>query len=101
MIQEISCEEYRQLRDMATDHVLIDVREQNDWDAGHIEGAVHVPLGELEARIAEVVPDKKTLVIMHCQRGGRGAKACDKLEQMGYENVKNIKGGYEQFCLTR
>ena len=100
MIPSISCEEYRHLRDTATDHILIDVREQDEWDAGHIEGAIHLPLGQVAEKIAEVAPNKNATIIMHCARGGRSAKACNILDGLDYRNVKNLEGGYEAWCLT-
>jgi rhodanese-related sulfurtransferase len=100
MLPTITCDEYRQMRDMGTDHLLIDVREQDEWDAGHIEGAVHLPLGQISEKITEVAPEKNATIIMNCARGGRSAKACQKLIDLGYKNVKNLEGGYEAYCAS-
>jgi rhodanese-related sulfurtransferase len=69
-------------------HVL-DVREHVEWDHGHIEGAQHIPLGELPARIDEV-PDRQTLVV--CKIGGRSAQAVAWLTQQG-RDAANLDGG--------
>lgn len=71
-----------------TMHVL-DVRDQTEWDHGHIDGAVHIPLGELATRIADV-PQGSLLVV--CKVGGRSAQAAAYLAQQGYDAV-NLEGG--------
>ena len=68
---------------------VLDVREGFEWDAGHIEGAVHVPLGELPQRLDDV-PDGQTLVV--CKVGGRSGQAVSWLVQQGYD-VVNLDGG--------
>ena len=68
---------------------VLDVREGFEWDAGHIEGAVHVPLGELPQRLDEV-PAGQTLVV--CKVGGRSGQATAWLSQQGYD-VVNLDGG--------
>jgi len=71
---------------------VIDVREQSEWDAGHIAGATLVPLADVLARIGEVVGDKATPLLVHCAVGARSARASSLLAQMGYTNVVNLKG---------
>ncbi|WP_340537867.1 rhodanese-like domain-containing protein [Nocardioides sp. GXZ039] len=68
---------------------VLDVREQVEWDHGHIDGAVHVPLGELPQRLADV-PDGQTLVV--CKAGGRSAQVTGWLAAQGYD-VVNLDGG--------
>ena len=63
----------------ARDVALIDVREQHEWEQGHIPGAVHVPAGYLETRIEEVVPDRRKRVILYCRTGQRSALAANTL----------------------
>lgn len=94
----ITCEQYEQMRLAGEEHVLIDVREQDEWDAGHIEGAVHIPLAQLGDRIGEVVPDTHARIVVNCARGGRSAKGCEVLTGMGYDNVQNLDGGYMGYC---
>lgn len=68
---------------------ILDVREGFEWDAGHIDGALHVPLGELSGRLADL-PDGQTLVV--CKVGGRSGQAVAWLAQQGYD-VVNLDGG--------
>lgn len=68
---------------------VLDVREDDEWAAGHIDGAVHIPLAELPARLADV-PSDQTLVV--CKAGGRSARAVAYLHQQGYD-VVNLAGG--------
>jgi len=74
--------------------VLIDVRESEEWDAGHIPGAKHVPRGYLESRIEGAVPDRSQRVVLYCASGNRSALAAHTLQElMGYENVESMTGG--------
>jgi len=69
---------------------LLDVREDDEWDAGHIEGAQHVPLGALADRLTEV-PKERTVVAV-CRSGGRSEAAVRGLRRLGYE-AENLEGG--------
>jgi molybdopterin/thiamine biosynthesis adenylyltransferase/rhodanese-related sulfurtransferase len=74
--------------------VIVDVREQHEWDEAHIPGAVHVPRSYLESRIEGAAPDKGERVILYCASGNRSAWAADALQKvLGYENVESMKGG--------
>jgi sulfur-carrier protein adenylyltransferase/sulfurtransferase len=74
--------------------VLVDVRESEEWDAGHIPGAKHVPRGYLESRIEGAVADRDQRVVIYCATGQRSALAANTLrEQLGYENVASMNGG--------
>ena len=72
----------------------IDVREDDEWQQGHIPGAVHVLRGYLESLIEGVVPDKATPVILYCAAGNRSAFAAKTLAELGYENVASLHGGF-------
>jgi hydroxyacylglutathione hydrolase len=72
--------------------VVIDVRNANEWKEGHLPSALHIPLGHLEERIAEVPADRQ--VVVHCQSGGRSSIAASLLKKLGRENVANLVGGY-------
>jgi sulfur-carrier protein adenylyltransferase/sulfurtransferase len=73
---------------------LIDVRESEEWDAGHIPGATHVPRGYLESRIEAAAPEKDARVVIYCASGQRSALAADTLQQLlGYTNVSPLTGG--------
>src|SRR5829696_3173268 len=74
--------------------VLVDVREQHEFEEGHIPGAVHVPRGHLESRIEGAAPDRSQPVVLYCASGNRSALAADTLERLlGYENVESMTGG--------
>src|ERR1700761_6273600 len=74
--------------------VVIDVREIDEWGAGHIPGAKHVPKSYLESRIEGAAPDRSQHVILYCQSGNRSAWAARTLiEDLGYENVESMTGG--------
>ena len=79
------------------DFVLVDVREKNEWSEGHIPGAIHVPRGYLELQIEEAVPDKSKKVVLYCAGGVRSLMAGNTLQQMGYEDVVSMAGGFGQW----
>ena len=70
---------------------VIDVREQSEFDAGHIADATLLPLADVSSRIAEVVPDKSTPLLLHCAVGGRSARAAGWLTELGYTDVVSMK----------
>jgi hydroxyacylglutathione hydrolase len=76
--------------------VVIDVRHDSEWNEGHIPSAVHIPLGQLAERIAEVPDDKP--VVVHCQGGGRSSIAASLLQKMGRKQVANLAGGYKAWA---
>lgn len=89
--EQIDPEELHQRLNSDTVH-LLDVRNQNEWNQGHINGAQHIMLGKLKDRLDEVSSDKK--VVLQCQSGGRSAIAASVLQANGIKNVINLKGGY-------
>jgi rhodanese-related sulfurtransferase len=74
--------------------VILDVREPNEFRAGHIPGAMNVPRGLLEFQVSGKVPDKSAPLLVYCKTGGRGALAGQTLQNMGYKNVTNMDGGW-------
>ncbi len=74
---------------------LIDVREDNEWDAAHAAGAIHLGKGIIERDIETTVPDKNTELILYCGGGYRSALSADVLQQMGYTNVFSMAGGWK------
>ncbi|HMI47263.1 MAG TPA: rhodanese-like domain-containing protein [Gemmatimonadaceae bacterium] len=73
---------------------LIDVREDNEWAAGHARGAEHLGKGVIERDIEERVPDKNTELILYCGGGFRSALSADSIQKMGYTNVASMAGGW-------
>lgn len=95
MVKEIDCTEMK----LMADSVMIDVRERHEWEAGHIEGATHLPLSLLRHNLNSFTPpnDGKTCII-YCQKGGRSKQAAEMLLRAGFNNIRSLKGGYEAFC---
>lgn len=74
---------------------LIDVREDNEWQAGHVAGAAHMGRGIIERDIVQKIPDKDAEIILYCGGGYRSALAADMLQKMGYTNVLSMAGGWK------
>jgi len=77
------------------ERVLIDVREQDEWDQGHIPGALHLSKGYIEMRIEETVPDRSTPITLYCAAGIRSLFAAQVLDGMGYHEVASMSGGFD------
>jgi rhodanese-related sulfurtransferase len=92
-IREISADKLTALRKEDPTLVLVDVREDNEWNKRRIAGAIHVGRGVLEVNIESRVPQKSTPIVVYCQGGGRSAVAADVLGKMGYTNVSSLAGG--------
>jgi molybdopterin/thiamine biosynthesis adenylyltransferase/rhodanese-related sulfurtransferase len=91
-IEEVDPSEVKELMDEGV--ALVDVRESDEFAAGHLPGAKHVPRSYLESRIEAAVPDRATQVILYCASGNRSAYAARTLEQeLGYEHVRSMTGG--------
>jgi sulfur-carrier protein adenylyltransferase/sulfurtransferase len=90
-IEEVDAPRAHELQGAA---LFVDVREQDEWDEGHIPAAVHIPRGYLESRIENVAPDRSARVVVYCAGGSRSAFAAKTLEELGYDNVVSLAGGY-------
>src|ERR1041384_599876 len=77
--------------------VVVDVRERDEWVEGHIPGAVHVPRGNLESRIEQAIPNRSRPLLLYCAVGARSAFAAKTLEELGYENVVHLAGGFTEW----
>ncbi|MFN0155150.1 MAG: molybdopterin-synthase adenylyltransferase MoeB [Gaiella sp.] len=91
-IDEVSTSEAKPL--VGGSHLFVDVREADEWQEGHVPGAVHVPRGMLESRIEALVPDKSRELVIYCAGGARSAFAARSLTELGYENVISMAGGF-------
>jgi sulfur-carrier protein adenylyltransferase/sulfurtransferase len=76
------------------DPLIVDVREQDEWDEGHIPRAVHVPRGNLESRIEPLAPDRDRSILVYCAAGNRSAFAAKTLAELGYTDVASLRGGF-------
>ena len=94
-IKEVTVADTRDRIAANPDAHLIDVREDNEWQAGHASGAEHIGRGIIERDIEATVPDKRTELILYCGGGYRSALATDILQRMGYTNVWSMAGGWK------
>ena len=97
-ITEVTPAEVAGLRDRGERIVYLDVREPNEWNLGRIPGAVFLPRGQLESKIEELV-QRDARIVIYCARGNRSALAADTMQQMGYENVASMSGGFQQWAM--
>jgi len=95
-VREVTIDETRQRIDSGR-ATVIDVREESEWAAGHIQGAEYLGRGVLERDIEQRVPDKNTELILYCGGGFRSALAADNLQKMGYTNVASMAGGWREW----
>ncbi len=93
-VNEINIDQYKSMREAGDAGLLIDVREDNEWDAAHAAGAIHISKGVIERDIEVAVPDKATKMVLYCGGGYRSALATDNLQKMGYTNVLSLDGGW-------
>lgn len=93
-IREIGIDEYQRMVAAGERHILIDTREESEWHAGHVQGAIHVGKGVIERDIETKVPDKTVPLVLYCGGGYRSALAADALRQMGYQQPISLAGGW-------
>jgi len=93
-IREATVEEVRQRIEKGERLVLIDVREESEYAAGHAVGAIHLSKGVIERDIESKFPDPNTPLVLYCGGGYRSALAADNLQKMGYTNVVSLEGGW-------
>ena len=77
---------------------FVDVREDDEWRAGHVRGAVHIGKGVLERDIETTIPNKDDEIVLYCGGGFRSALAAEVLGRMGYTNVASMDGGMRGWC---
>jgi rhodanese-related sulfurtransferase len=94
-IREVTLEEARQRLAANPKALLIDIREDSEWAAGHAQQALHLGKGILERDIEATVPDPATECILYCGGGYRSALAAEVAQRMGYKNVASLIGGYK------
>jgi rhodanese-related sulfurtransferase len=93
-VQEIDLAGYLKIREAGEAHVLVDTREESEWAAGHVAGAVHLGKGIIERDIETKVPDKDTKLVLYCGGGFRSALVADNLRLMGYRQAISLDGGW-------
>jgi sulfur-carrier protein adenylyltransferase/sulfurtransferase len=93
-IEEVDASGARELLDADERPLVVDVREPDEWTEGRIPGAIHIPRGNLESRIEQAAPDRAQPILLYCAAGNRSAFAAKTLEELGYEHVTSLAGGY-------
>lgn len=94
-VKEITIEQGRERLARNPKLVLMDVREDNEWEKEHAKEAIHLGKGILERDIEKVVPDPDTEIIMYCGGGYRSVLTASAAQKMGYRNVSSLMGGYK------
>ena len=94
-VTEISLTDARSRLEEDTDVVLLDVREESEWNKSHAKDAQYLGKGILERDLEARFPDKDIEIIMYCGGGYRSALTCDAAQKMGYTNVKSLENGYK------
>ena len=92
MYEQITAEEAKKIMDSGEEHIILDTREQDEFDEGHIPGAILIPYTEIESKAEEMLPDKDKLILVYCRSGRRSKIAAESLAKLGYTNVKEFGG---------
>ena len=99
-IREITVQEIERTP-LTAGTVVIDIREEDEWNAGHAAGAIHISRGVLESEIEEKVPELDTPILLYCEGGKRSALSADALMAMGYTQVRSLAGGFREWQKAR
>ena len=90
--EQITPQEAKTIMDTETDYIIIDARTDEEFAAGHIEGAIMIPEYEIADRAEKELPDKDALILVYCRSGRRSKIASEELVKLGYTNVKEFGG---------
>lgn len=93
-VRECTVQDVKARLDRGEKFLIVDVREDHEWAAGHIPGAVHLGKGIIERDVETKYPDTNTEMVLYCGGGFRSALAADNLQKMGYTNVISMDGGW-------
>ena len=96
-VKQIGIDEYQNMQQAGDPFLLVDVREDNEWNAGHAASAVHLGKGIIEQDIETKVPDKNSTLVLYCGGGFRSALVADALGKMGYQNAISLDGGWRAY----
>ena len=92
---EIDCQQVRARREASEDLLLLDCREQQEWDHVHIEGATLIPMSEIQNRVTELEEHRDRDIVVYCHHGGRSLQVAQWLQQQGFSSVLNMTGGID------
>jgi rhodanese-related sulfurtransferase len=100
-VEEVSVRDLKRRLRAGEPLVLVDVREDHEWEAGRIAGAVHIGKGVLERDVERALPDTRASIILYCGGGYRSVLAADVLRRMGYRSVASLAGGWKAWRRSR
>jgi len=92
MFEQITQDKAKEIMDSGEEYILLDVREQYEFDEGHIPGAILIPYTEIDGKAEELIADKDIQILVYCRSGRRSKIAAQSLAQLGYTNVKEFGG---------
>lgn len=92
-VEETDIYSVKKMIEEGEDFDLIDVREESEWDNGHLPGAIHLGKGVIERELEKVIPNNQRKLVLYCGGGFRSALAADSIQKMGYRNVLSMGGG--------
>jgi rhodanese-related sulfurtransferase len=98
---EVSVDDVAGMRARGDHFRLVDVREDDEWRAGHAKDAEHIGKGVIERDIVRMAPDKRELLVLYCGGGFRSALAADALQKMGYSQVRSLAGGWKAWLAQK
>ena len=98
MYEQITPQEAKKIMDSGAPHIILDVREQDEFDEGHIKGAILIPYTEIENKAEEILPDKNAQILVYCRSGRRSKNASESLAKLGYTNIKEFGGIIDWPC---
>ena len=93
-IRETTIEKVKERLDRGETFLLIDTREESEWQRGHLPQAIHLSKGIIERDVEQRIPDKDAPIVLYCGGGFRSALAADSLQKMGYTNVESMDDGW-------
>jgi len=96
-VTECTVDDVKRRQDAGEKFLLVDVREESEYAAGHLPGAVHMGKGVIERDIETKVPDPATQLVLYCGGGFRSALAAESIQKMGYTNVLSMDGGWRDW----
>ena len=92
MYEQITAEDAKKIMDSGEEHIILDTREQDEFEEGHIPGAILIPYTEIENKSEAMLPDKDKLILVYCRSGRRSKIAAESLSKLGYTNIKEFGG---------
>ena len=92
MYEQITAEDAKKIMDSGEEHIVLDVREQDEYDAGHIPGAILLPYTEIENEAEKLLTDKDEQLLVYCRSGRRSKIAAEALARLGYTSIKEFGG---------